>query len=311
MPTDQPLLNAFTVDVEDYYHVAAFAENISTRDWDLFESHVVENTHRVLKLLNEYQVRGTFFILGWVADRYPGLVTDILKHGHEIGCHSFWHRLVYEMTPADFREDLLQAAKAIEQTTGEPVRAYRAPSFSVTAKSLWALDVLIEEGFTLDASIFPIRHDRYGIPDAERFPHVIQRKSGTILEFPASVHRLWKMNLPISGGGYFRLYPITMTLKWLAMINRRHRQPFVFYIHPWELDCEQPLMGGSVMSRWRHYQNIARTEEKLHTLLRRFRFGTLSEALASAPAVSQPSFIETHQDAGVERAGSYADIPQV
>lgn len=274
------ILNAFTVDVEDYFHVGAFADQITPRDWNNFESRVVRNTQRMLTLLDFYGVHGTFFVLGWVADKHPELVRDIQKSGHEIGCHSYWHRLIYDMTPEGFREDLLLAARAIEETTGDRVRAYRAPSFSITAKSLWALDILIEEGFQIDSSIFPIHHDRYGIPDAERFPHEIRRASGRILEFPASVHRVWKYNLPVAGGGYFRLYPAALSLRWLGLINRRHACPFVFYVHPWELDPHQPRMSGSFRSRWRHYQNLETTEPKLHRLLREFRFGTLSEALA-------------------------------
>ena len=291
--TEQPILNAFTVDVEDYFHVAAFADQIATSDWNDYESRVVGNTHRMLRLLDVYGVRGTFFILGWVADKYPTLVKDIQKSGHEIGCHSFWHQLVYEMTPDSFREDLRQASQAIEQTTSDRVRAYRAPSFSITTKSLWALDILIEEGFQIDASIFPIRHDRYGIPNAERFPHEIRRNAGRIREFPASVHRVWKMNLPVAGGGYFRLYPAALSLRWLGMINKRHARPFVFYVHPWELDPQQPVMRGSFRSRWRHYQNLHTTEPKLHRLLREFRFGTLSEALAGMPCELDSSRIET------------------
>jgi len=284
MPTsEKPILNAFTVDVEDYFHVSAFADQIATSEWNSYESRVVRNTHRLLRLLDDYGVRGTFFILGWVADKYPALVKEIQKSGHEIGCHSFWHRLIYEMTPESFREDLRQASQAIEEITSSRVRAYRAPSFSITAKSLWALDVLIDGGYQIDASIFPVRHDRYGIPGAERFPHEIRRKTGRIVEFPASVHRVWKMNLPVAGGGYFRLYPAWLSLRWLGLINSRQARPFVFYVHPWELDPQQPVMHCRFRSRWRHYQNLDTTEPKLHKLLRNFRFGTLSEALASMP----------------------------
>jgi|SRR5579863_8719702 len=279
--TDHSILNAFTVDVEDYFHVGAFADQIATSDWDHYESRVVRNTHRLLRLLDIHGVHGTFFILGWVADRYPSLVKEIQRSGHEIGSHSFWHRPIYDLTPDSFREDLRQASAAIEETTSVRVRAFRAPSFSITKKSLWALKVLVEEGFQIDSSIFPIRHDRYGIPDAERFPHEIRGGAGRITEFPASVHRIWKLNLPVAGGGYFRLYPAALSLHWLGMINRQHQRPFVFYVHPWELDPQQPVMHGSFRSRWRHYQHLDTTEPKLHRLLREFKFGTISEALAA------------------------------
>lgn len=277
------VVNAFTVDVEDYYHVSAFAEGIPHSRWHDYESRVVRNTHRLLKLLDTCGVNATFFILGWVADQHPQLVRDIRKEGHEIACHSYWHRLVYDLSPDEFREDLLRSTDAIRQVTGDPVTAYRAPSFSITSRSLWALEVLIEEGYEIDSSIFPIRHDRYGMPNYERFPHTIRGAGGSLIEFPASVHRLWNVNVPVAGGGYFRLYPIHLTLRWLGMINNCHDQPFVFYVHPWEVDPDQPKLAGSFRSRWRHYHNLGATESKLKRLLQEFRFGTLSESLAALP----------------------------
>lgn len=282
MHASQTTVNAFTVDVEDYYHVSGFADCVETKDWDHHESRVVQNTRRVLQLLEKYGVRGTFFVLGWVADRFPELVRDIQQAGHELGCHSFWHRLVYQMTPEEFREDLRRARRTIEDISGAPVTAYRAPSFSITEKSLWALEILIEEGFQYDSSIFPIYHDRYGLPGAERFPHRIEREGGSLLEFPPSVYRWAKLNAPVGGGGYFRLYPAWLSQRWLGQINRRHRQPFMFYIHPWEFDPDQPRLPGSRRSRFRHYLNLAKTEQRTRQLLERFRFGTMTEALAQS-----------------------------
>jgi len=273
-----PILNAFTVDVEDYYQVSAFAKVVNPADWDHYQSRVVNNTHRLLKVLDTHQVRGTFFILGWVADRYPHLVRDIQKSGHEIGCHSFWHRLVYNMSPNEFREDLRQACRAIEEITGERITAYRAPSFSITRKSLWALEILADEGFRFDSSIFPIHHDLYGIPNAQRFPHPIQTASGMLWEFPASVFPIGKLNLPVAGGGYFRLYPVRFSHYFLRRINHSSRRPFVFYIHPWEIDPDQPRLPGPLSSRFRHRVNLARTERKLKWMLTRYRFGSLSSA---------------------------------
>ena len=278
-PLAVPMLNAFTVDVEDYYHVQSFADRIDPRDWDNHQSRVESNTHCVLRILEEYCVRGTFFILGWVADRFPRLVRDIQAAGHEIGCHGFWHRPIYHMTPEAFREDLLLGSKAIEEITGRPTVAFRAPSFSITKRSLWALDVLMEEGYRYDSSIFPVHHDNYGIPNAERFPHRIEKNGRTLWEFPPTVHRVSKINIPVAGGGYFRLYPAWLSIRWLGGVNRRHQQPFVFYIHPWELDPDQPRLPGSVRSRFRHYQNLRSTKRKLCKLLESFQFGTLTESL--------------------------------
>ena len=279
MDTTESIINAFTVDVEDYYHVQAFAGIIKQSHWDNYESRVVANTHRILKLLDDHQIRGTFFILGWVAERHPELVRDIQKSGHEIGCHSYRHLLIYKMTPDEFRADLKQAGQAIEDITNEPVTAFRAPSFSITQKSLWALDILIEEGYQYDSSIFPVRHDTYGISDADRFPFEYKGRTGSLIEFPLSVRRILKNNFPVAGGGYFRLYPLKLTLQWLRHINRRERNPFVFYIHPWEVDPDQPRIAASRRSQFRQYQNLRTTEAKLNRMLKEFRFGTLSESL--------------------------------
>jgi polysaccharide deacetylase family protein (PEP-CTERM system associated) len=281
MNESNQIINAFTVDVEDYFHVQAFAGTIRRDQWDDYESRVVKNTHRILRLLDNSQTQGTFFMLGWVADKHPSLVRDIQKSGHEIGCHSYWHRLIYEMSPDEFRSDLRQAGEAIEQITAQPVTAFRAPCFSITQQSLWALDILIEEGYRYDSSLFPVRHDTYGIPNAKRFPFCHEGSQGALLEFPLSVRRLWKYNVPSSGGGYFRLYPFRLTLHCLRHINQHEKNPFVFYVHPWEIDPDQPRMPASLRSRFRHYQNLRSTESKLKRLLKTFRFGTLSESLAA------------------------------
>ncbi len=281
------IVNAFTVDVEDYYQVSAFADRIDRRQWDRFESRVVANTHRVLRLLDRCQTRGTFFILGWVAERHPDLVRDIQRSGHEIGCHSYSHRLIYEMTPDDFRADLRRANDAIGSVTGTAMTAYRAPSFSITNQSLWAIDILIEEGIRHDSSVFPVHHDRYGIPGAPRFPNIIERPSGQLLEFPPTVCAMGPLKIPVSGGGYFRLFPYWFTAYGLAKVNRRERQPGMFYIHPWELDPDQPRLPGSLRSRFRHYQNLKSTESKLEKLLRRFSWDSMEEVLRqSIPSAS-------------------------
>jgi len=290
------LHNAFTVDVEDYFHVQAFAGHVSRKTWHQYESRVEHNTHRILHLLDKHQVQATFFILGWVAEKHPALIRDIQHAGHEIGCHSYWHRLVFDYTPDEFRHDLRLATQTISHITGEPVTAYRAPCFSITKNSLWALDVLIDEGYRLDSSIFPVRHDTYGFPDANPAPHVIHRPGGSIAEFPPAVRRKWFANIPVAGGGYFRHYPLRLSMHWLRNINRKEGRPFVFYIHPWELDPAQPRMPAGLKSRFRHYRNLHATEDKLDRLLASFRFGgleTLAAAASSLPAQPKPELEAT------------------
>ena len=275
------MLNAFTVDVEDYFQVSAFERHIGREVWPGFESRVAHGVYRLLDLLGRHNTLATFYVLGWVAERFPELVRDIQSAGHEIGSHSYWHRLVYELSPDEFRDDLAQSLRAIEDATGQPVTNYRAPSFSITRRSLWALDVLAEHGITCDSSIFPIHHDRYGIPNARPNIHRLDTACGSLWEFPPSVSRVGNVNLPVSGGGYFRLYPFSFTARCLRKINRTG-QPFMFYVHPWELDPDQPrLHAGSRLSRWRHRVNLATTEAKLDRLLARFRFGTVSQAIAA------------------------------
>jgi polysaccharide deacetylase family protein (PEP-CTERM system associated) len=275
------ILNAFTVDVEDYFHVSGFERQIARCDWDGYQGRVVESTRRILELLESKSVRGTFFVLGWVAQKFPALVREIHEGGHELASHSYWHRLVYSQTPEEFRQDLRDSKSAIEDAVGVAVSAYRAPSFSITSQSLWALDVLAEEGFTVDSSVFPIKHDRYGIPGCRPGIHTIDTSAGRIVEFPMSTVGVGRCALPVGGGGYFRLYPLWLTKYLLNWLNRRARRPFAFYIHPWEVDPDQPrLRAGSAQSRFRHYVNLQPTMAKLSTLLSQFRFGTLTESIA-------------------------------
>lgn len=284
------MLNALTIDVEDYYQVSAFEKDVRRDDWDRHESRVVANTRRVLRLLEETQTLATFFVLGWVADRFPQLVREIHQAGHEIGSHSYWHRLIYQLTPEEFRDDLIRSRDALEQIVGQPVTAYRAPSFSITNQSLWALQILAEEGFTADSSIYPIHHDRYGIPNARPDLHQIATPAGAIWEFPATVVPLAGMNMPVSGGGYFRLYPLPLTIRALRTVNQRRTQPFVFYVHPWEFDPDQPrLPVGSWLSRRRHYLNLHSTERKLRGLLSAFQFGRMCDVIASVASSAPPA----------------------
>jgi polysaccharide deacetylase family protein (PEP-CTERM system associated) len=277
---DIPILNAMTVDVEDYYHVSAFERSIDRNRWHEYDSRVVRNTHKILDILDQHQTHATFFVLGWIAERWPELVREIHRRGHEIGSHSYWHRLIYSQTPEEFRNDLRRSRDLLQDAIGAPVRAHRAPSFSITQNSLWAFDILSEEGFVIDSSVFPIHHDRYGIPNARPDIHQIQTPSGELWEFPMSVTRFAKMNFPVGGGGYFRLYPVQWTIHMLSRINREEHRSFLCYIHPWELDPEQPrLKAGSWLSRRRHYVHLSSTASKLEILLKTFRFGPLGSFL--------------------------------
>ncbi len=272
--------NALTIDVEDYYQVSGFERDISREDWDNYPSRVVANTRRILAMLEGHGIKATFFVLGWVADRFPALVREIDAAGHEVGSHSYWHRLVHELTPGEFRDDLCRSRDLLQEIINKPVTAYRAPSFSITTQSLWALDILVREGFNVDSSVCPIRHDRGGIPDAPRQPYVHDLASGSLWEFPPSVARIANVNLPISGGGYFRLYPYSVSNWLLQRVNTKDQLPFVFYIHPWEIDPDQPRLKVSTRSlRFRHYVNLSTTEAKLERLLANFAFGRLDDVL--------------------------------
>ena len=277
------MLNAITVDVEDYFQVNAFARQIRSDQWDSYPLRVERNTNLILDMFDEFGVKATFFVLGWVAERVPGLVSEIHRRGHEIACHGYGHQLIYSIGPQKFREDISRARDILQEICGERVVGYRAPSYSITAKSLWALDILIEEGFSYDSSIFPVLHDTYGIPDASRFPGTLRCASGTIREFPLSTLPLGLLGkeyrLPVAGGGYLRLFPAWVVGGALEKINIRERQPAVLYFHPWEIDPDQPRIKAGYKSTFRHYLNLRQTEGKLRTLLARLKFGTMREVL--------------------------------
>lgn len=273
---NQPITNALTIDVEDYYMVSAFADVIKFEDWHNYESRVENNTYKILDLLNKYKVKATFFVLGWVAEHYPELVRDIHSSGHEVACHGYNHRLVYDLTPEDFRADIRRSKYILEDITGSPVIGFRAASYSIIKDTLWALDILIEEGFLYDSSIFPIHHDRYGFPEAERFLHIIKRENGTIVEFPPSTYRFFNQNIPVAGGGYMRLFPLYITRTAIKRINERDRQIAILYLHPWEIDKDQPRLNGCWKSKIRHYINLNSTLPKLKNFIEEFKFKPLS-----------------------------------
>ena len=284
------IVNAMTVDVEDYFHVSVFDGVVPRRRWEQLESRVCANTDRLLEIFDAGGVTATFFVLGWVAERCPDLVRRIAERGHEVGSHGYGHRLVYDQTPRQFREDVHRSKAILEAAGVAPVYGYRAPSYSITPRSLWALDILIDEGFRYDASIFPVHHDRYGIPVSGRHPYRVERERGGLWEAPGSTVRWGPLNMPVAGGGYFRILPYAWTKWGIARLNRVERRAAIFYLHPWEIDPGQPRLDAGALGRFRHYCNLDKTESRLKALLRDFRFGPMLPMLSStteeAPAPS-------------------------
>lgn len=279
-PQSPSLVNALTIDVEEYFHPNAMDAAVQPEQWDALPHRVERNTLHLLDILSEFNVRATFFVLGWVAERWPGLVTEIARRGHEVACHGYAHRLVYKLGPSGFRADVARGKRTIEDCLGERVGGFRAASWSIIGSTLWALDVLIEEGFEYDSSIFPIHHDIYGIPGFSRFPLRILRSGGEIVEIPPSTVRLLGTNWPVAGGGYFRLLPYAVTQWAIRHINRHDRCSAMVYLHPWEFDVEQPRLEARTTSRLRQYTNLDKTEPRLRKLLGEFRFAPIREALA-------------------------------
>ena len=270
-----------SVDVEDYFQTEAFSATAPRSSWDSYPSRVDRNTRRLLDLFDAYGAKATFFVLGWVADRAPGLLREIAARGHELACHSYWHRPVYSLTPETFREDTRHALDAIENAAGVRVTGYRAPTWSITRDSLWAIEILAEEGFEYDSSIFPIRHDLYGIPGALRTPYTWQTDSRELLELPPATLSIGRMTLPAAGGGYLRIFPLSYTqlaIDRIAVSGERA----VIYLHPWEIDPEQPRLQGRWKSRLRQYWGLGTLELKLNRLLKEYRFTTFQEVRQSA-----------------------------
>lgn len=274
------MLNALSIDVEDYFQVAALAKWAPTKSWDDFPSRVEQNTQRILNLLDERNIKATFFTLGWVAERCPSIVRAICDAGHELASHGYSHQLIYNQTPEVFREETIRSKKLLEDISGRAVLGYRAASYSVTNESLWALDIIAEAGFHYDSSIFPVRHDRYGIPDAIDIPHRLKTPAGhELAEFPITALKLGSYKLPIAGGGYFRLFPYWFSQWGLKRVNKAQQQPFVFYLHPWEVDPEQPRLPATGLSKFRHYNNLEVCEQRLVKLLDKFEFTSVEETL--------------------------------
>lgn len=278
--------NALTIDVEDYFQVSAFAPYIHRDQWDERSCRIERNVERILLMLDGHKTRATFFTLGWIAQRYPHLVRRIVDGGHELASHGYGHQRASDLSEADFSEDVGSAKKLLEDLSGHEVKGYRAPSFSIGECNLWAFDCLERAGYRYSSSIYPIRHDHYGMPDAPRFAH--QVRAG-LLEIPVTTARFLDRNWPASGGGYFRLMPYPMSRWLLQRVNRIDRQPAIFYFHPWEIDAGQPRIAGiSAKTRFRHYLNLHKMEARLQRLLADFSWGRMDEIFLAGGADALP-----------------------
>lgn len=272
------MVNILTIDVEDYFQVENFKKVIAYSDWDKFECRVEKNSDKILKILSEQKVKATFFVLGWIAERSPALIKKIHSAGHEIASHGYAHQLIYKQTPEEFRSDIRKSKSILEDITKGPVLGYRAPTYSITKQSLWAIDILMEEGFVYDSSIFPIHHDKGGLSDAKRYPYKIERNGKMMIEFPISTMKFLGQNMPFSGGGYFRMFSYGLIRRMTKKVNNEG-YPVNIYLHPWEFDPEQPRIKVGKISGFRHYLNLSKTEGKLKQLLKDFEFAPVWQLL--------------------------------
>jgi len=284
------ITNAMTVDVEDYFQVSAFAPHIDRASWDSRECRVERNVGRILEMLAAQDSKATFFTLGWIAQRYPALVRSIVDAGHELASHGYGHERASDLTEAAFLEDVQSAKRLLEDIAGVEVKGYRAPSFSIGEANLWAFDCLLRAGYRYSSSVYPIRHDHYGMPDSPR--HAYEVRPG-LLEVPITTLRMLNRNFPSSGGGYFRLLPYQLSRWMLSRVNTTEGQSGIFYFHPWEIDTRQPRIAGiGSKTRFRHYVNIGRMERRLQQLLKDFRWGRMDQiflAPAKQPAPLAPA----------------------
>jgi polysaccharide deacetylase family protein (PEP-CTERM system associated) len=278
------ICNALTIDVEDYFHVSAFASLVPRENWDRLPCRVERNVDAILAMLAEHGTRATYFMLGWVAERYPALVRRIVEQGHELASHGFAHRRATEQNREEFREDVSRAKRLLEDISGVAVQGYRAPSFSIGQRNLWALECLSEAGYRYSSSIYPVRHDHYGMPGAPRFAFRPEGGRG-LLELPVTTVQYFNQNLPAGGGGYFRLLPYWVSRAWLRRVNAVDGKPCIFYFHPWEIDPQQPrFRGASALARFRHYLNLERTEARLRRLLKDFAWASIAHVFLGQPA---------------------------
>lgn len=287
--------HCLSFDVEEHFQVSAFESPMRRRHWDQYESRVEANTDKLLELLGGRGVRATFFVLGWVAERYSSLVRRIASAGHEIASHGYAHELITAQTPAAFRDDIRKAKGILENILSKPVLGYRAPSFSITRDTMWATQILVEEGYAYDSSIFPVLHDRYGVPSANPEVHQLLTTSGLLWEVPPSTVEYLGVRVPVAGGGYFRLYPYPLLRRLLRKLESKGSS-LVMYMHPWEFDPKQPRMEGSILSRLRHYMNLDKTELRLRALLQDFAFSPIQEAF---PQIAEPRTLRTEASINV------------
>jgi polysaccharide deacetylase family protein (PEP-CTERM system associated) len=271
-------MHCLSFDVEEHFQVSGFWSEARRQQWGKYESRVENNTRKLVELLAQHNTKATFFVLGWVAERYPEIVRSISAQGHEVASHGYGHELITDQTPEMFRDDVRRAKGILEDICGKRVYGYRAPSFSITKDTKWAIPVLTEEGYLYDSSIFPVLHDRYGMPDATPTIHLLRGEAGCIWEVPPSTANIFGIRLPVAGGGYFRLFPYPILRQLLKRVERAGH-PLVMYLHPWELDPDQPKMQGSRLSMFRHYINLHKTEDRLRSLLEDFCFTSIREAL--------------------------------
>lgn len=265
------IANALTIDVEDYFQVSAFSPYLDRASWNVRECRVEHNVHRILSLLNHGGIKATFFTLGWIAERYPALIREISAQGHEVASHGYGHERANELSPEQFLGDILSAKSILEDLSGQEVKGYRAPSFSIGAQNPWAFDCLAKAGYRYSSSVYPIQHDHYGMPDAPRFPYLARPG---LLEIPVTTIRIMGRNFPASGGGYFRLFPYPLSRWMMNRVNSKDEQSGIFYFHPWEIDQEQPRIDGvSSKTKFRHYVNIPQMEQKLARMFKEFNWG--------------------------------------
>jgi polysaccharide deacetylase family protein (PEP-CTERM system associated) len=284
MSSPNQQINFLTIDVEDWFHTTALERYVGFDQWENLESRIEANVYKLLEVLRVNQVRATFFVLGWVAEHFPALVKEISAHGHEIASHGYRHRLISALSPPEFKEYVGRSKKILEDLTGKPVLGYRATSFSVVKETIWALDIIKDSGFVYDSSIFPVSHDIYGIKDFPRFPFV---HANGLIEIPPSTLHILGRNLPIAGGGYFRLYPYFLTYKGIKSINRAGF-PAMIYLHPWELDPDCPqLRHTDPRTLFRQYVNLRQTKPRLEKLLQDFAFSPIQEQLTNLPLIDK------------------------
>ena len=281
MPQHDSLMgttHCLTFDIEEHFQVSAFDSSDQRERWDRLESRVQRNTEKILEILEARKIKATFFVLGWVAERHPDLVRSIASAGHEVASHGYEHRMVTTQTPDQFREDIRKSKAILENLIGVQVVGYRAPSFTIVEQTKWALQLLVEEGYCYDSSIFPIRHDRYGMPGARAHRHRLHTPMGSIWEVPPATVQIARARFPVAGGGYFRFFPYPV-LRTLLKRAASEAEPLVMYLHPWELDPTQPRMQGALVSRFRHYLNLDKTERRLRQLLVDFKFGPIRDVI--------------------------------